>query len=215
MIHMKVRVFTWNLRNIKEATLPAPLLDLKAAPHTSKTCFLPGGKSLRQRIKRQFCHLPATWPWTRKPLNLSLLLPFHWGNREINTRCKLAWMLPNEQALPDLGLRNQGCRDDRQFQPWQPLSWTLDEKNTQNGRQFQGNGKRWQVTNDLQNPHCPRDFQAHALQLDSGHEPRAPGARILPKPRFCYGGPTSARLAIGGPGTLPLRAAPALTKFSF
>lgn len=113
MIHMKVRVFTWNLRNIKEATLPAPLLDLKAAPHTSKTCFLPGGKSLRQRIKRQFCHLPATWPWTRKPLNLSLLLPFHWGNREINTRCKLAWMLPNEQALPDSGLRNRGCRDDR------------------------------------------------------------------------------------------------------
>ena len=59
-------------------------------------------------------------------------------------------------------------------------SWTLDKKNTQNGWQLKGNGKRWQVINDLQNPHCPRDIQAHALQLDSGHEPRAPGARILP-----------------------------------
>lgn len=40
MIHIKASVFTWNLRNIKEATLSAPLLDSKAAPHTSKTDWL-------------------------------------------------------------------------------------------------------------------------------------------------------------------------------
>lgn len=57
---IKVSVFAWNLRNIKEAAPLAPLRDSKAAAHTSKTCFSPGGKSLRQRIKRQFRHLPAT-----------------------------------------------------------------------------------------------------------------------------------------------------------
>lgn len=77
----------------KEAFQYASLLDSKAVSHTSKPRFLPGGKSLRHRIKRQFCHPPASWPWTRKPLNLSLLQPFHWGNRKISTWCKLAWML--------------------------------------------------------------------------------------------------------------------------
>lgn len=57
---MKAGVFTRNLRNIKEAAPSAPLRDSKAEARTSKTRFPPGGKGLRQRIKRQFRRLPAT-----------------------------------------------------------------------------------------------------------------------------------------------------------